>query len=63
MPQNREYPAKTRTVGGMKREMFPTKTRGAGVGEGQPSGPAPRKGGDTGNPPKKGVLKSGGGHG
>lgn len=63
MPQNREYPAKTRTVGAMKREMFPTKTRSAGVDEGQPSGPSPRKASDSGNPPKKGVLTTGGGQG
>lgn len=63
MPQNREYPAKTRTEGGMDRALFPSKSRGAGVGEGQPSGPSPRKGADMGNAPKKGVLTTGGGQG
>lgn len=63
MPQNREYPAKTRPAAAMDRSLFPTKKRGAGVGEGQPSGPSPRKGDDGGNPPKKGVLTTGGGHG
>lgn len=63
MPQNREYPAKNRSVAAMDRALFPTKTRSAGVDEGQPPGPAPRKGGDMGNKPKKGVLTTGGGHG
>lgn len=62
MPQNREYPPKNRSAGGMKA-TYPSKSRGAGVGEGQPSGPPRRKGGDTGNKPNKGVLTSGGGHG
>lgn len=63
MPQNKEYPSKTRCVASMDRSLFPSKSRGAGVEEGQPSGPSPRKGGDMGNKPAKGVLKTGGGHG
>lgn len=63
MPQNREYPAKTRSLGSMERAIYPSKSRGAGVGEGQPSGPPRKKGGDTGNKPSKGVLTTGGGHG
>lgn len=62
MPQNREYPAKTRSVAVGK--AFPAKTESAAVNEVKPPGlPSARSGGDSGNAPKKGVLTTGGGHG
>lgn len=63
MPQNRDYPPKTRTAGAMEKSAYTSKSRGAGVGEGYPSSPPRRKGGDMGNKPSKGVLTTGGGHG
>lgn len=63
MPQNREYPAKTRPAAAMDRSLFPSKSRGAGVGEGQPSGPSPKNDANKGKAPKKGVLTTGGGQG
>lgn len=62
MPQNREYPAKTRSVAVGK--SFPGKSKSAEVDKVKPSGlPSPRSGNTSGKPPKKGVLTTGGGHG
>ena len=61
MPQNREYPAKTRSIALGK--LFPAKSRTIEVDKSFPSGPKTRSGGDGGNKPSKGVLIGGGGHG
>lgn len=61
MPQNRDYPTKTRNIALAK--PFPGKSRTIEVDKSYPSGPKARSGGDSGNKPSKGTLTSGGGHG
>ena len=61
MPQNREYPAKTRSVAvGMS---FPSRTKSAAVNEVVKGGPSSRGAHSDGKKPAKGVLTKGGGHG
>lgn len=63
MPQNTGYTKRTRSAAVNK--MFPGKSRSAGVNEAHRGVPMPkmRPAMDMGKKPKKGVLRTGGGHG
>lgn len=59
--QSKGYPSKTRNVALGK--PFPGRKRDIRVGRAVMGGPSPRGAHDMGKPPRKGVLRRGGGHG